>query len=506
MSKPFGFVTKSGHFIRQDVLNNYALKGADVEASRRLPVDTFSEVYGTRGLVQPLYNPEALARALELNTYHYRACRTKARETAGLGWKLVPIADKPSEDQKKIADEFFRSQGTPIAITLDRTMMDFEAVGYAAMELVREGYRHDGKPVLLNHVPSHTMRIHKDGSKFCQIRGTKERWFKAVGYAKDVDMDTGQEREPGGVQEERRATEVIWLVNYTPRSDFYGLPDFIPALGAMHGDVARRDYNIAFFDNFGVPAYAVFITGNFDPGPEGADGKNELEKVIEKHFEELARRPHSTLILTIPTMEGDAENKIQVQFKPLSVDVKEASFRLYRKDNRDEILAAHGVPPYRMGIAEIGSLAGSTAAESTEIYKASIIEPRQDIIEQLINKWILGQDTDKGLGVTDWWWELSEIDTTDEKHDMEMIEKIFAMGGVSPNGIARYFADRFGLQEEDHPALNARYVNNQAVTLEQGAVNPDEVMDALKRMRDKLVDIALKDVGDGSLSDLLEDW
>lgn len=499
--KPFGFVTKSGRFVRQDLFDSYALKE---DRTRKLPADVFAEVYGTRGLVQPLYNPEALARALELNTYHYRACRTKARDTAGLGWKLSPLKNKPAEAQKTAVEGFFKAQSILITIMLDRVMMDFESVGYAAMELVREGYRHDGKPVLLNHVPSHTMRIHKDGNKLCQIRGTKERWFKAVGYAKDVDMYTGQEKEPGAIPDERRATEIVWLVNYTPRSDFYGLPDHIPALGAMHGDVARRDYNIAFFDNFGVPAYAVLVTGNFDPGPVGEDGKSELERAIEEHFTTLAKNPHSTLILTIPT--ADPENKINIHFQPLAVEVKEASFRLYRKDNRDEILAAHGVPPYRMGIAEIGSLAGSTAAESTEIYKASIIEPRQDIIEQLINKWILGQDTDKGLGVTDWWWELNEIDTTDEKHDMEMIEKIFAMGGVSPNGIARYFADRFGLQEEDHPALNARYVNNQAVTLERGAVNPDEVMDALKCMRDKLVDIALKDVGDGSLSDLLEDW
>jgi len=48
----------------------------------------------------------------------------------------------------------------------------------------------------------------------------------------------------------------------------------------------------------------------------------------------------------VPTMEGQGE--VNIEFKPLSTEVKEASFRLFRQDNRDEILAAHGVPPYRM--------------------------------------------------------------------------------------------------------------------------------------------------------------
>jgi hypothetical protein len=145
------------------------------------------------------------------------------------------------------------------------------------------------------------------------------------------------------------------------------------------------------------------------------------------------------------------------------------------------------------------------AAESTKIYKMSVIEPRQNILEELINRWILGQSADSGLGVADWWWELNEIDTTDEKHDLEIIKAIFAMGGVSPNGIARYFADRFGLEEIDHPAMDARYVNGQPVTLEQGA-DPGEVLDALKRMRDKLVTIAMKRVNDDNLSEILEGW
>jgi len=91
MSKPFAYVTKSGRVVRQDILEQYAIKSD----SKQILADSFQSSY-TQGLVQPLYNPEALARVLEMNTYHYRACKTKARDTAGLGWNLRPLKENPS--------------------------------------------------------------------------------------------------------------------------------------------------------------------------------------------------------------------------------------------------------------------------------------------------------------------------------------------------------------------------------------------------------------------------
>lgn len=480
--KPFGFVTKDGRFIRQDVLDGYAVKSS--ESSRKL-VDAFAKSYVGHGLLQPLYNPEALARTLEVSTYHAIACLTKARDTVGQGWGLASVVDKPSEIQKAVVEKFFAGLDTTLESTLERVMLDFEAVGYAAMELVREGYTHDGIPSYLGHIPVHTLRAHRDGNKYCQIRARKMRWFRAAGYEKDVHMDTGDEREPGALPEDERASELLWMVNYTPRSDVYGLPNHLPALGAIHGDIARRDYNIAFFANFGVPAYAVIVTGNFDPGDIGADGRSELERVIEAQFAELSKNPHSILILTVPTL--DPESKINVHFEPLSTEIKEASFRLYRKDNRDEVLAAHGVPPYRAGIVETGSLGGNTARESTEIYKMSILRPRKRDLEGLINRWIMGP-----LGVTDWRFDLREIDTVDEAHDLAMLTGIFKMGGISPNGIARHFADQYGTEPVDHPAMDAHYVADKAITLTTGD-HPVAALNMLKAVRDQLLDHTARD-------------
>ncbi len=451
--KPFGIVTKRGKFAGGDVLSQYATKG-----SRQVGQDAFNKTYG-KGLVKPLYNPDTLARALEMNTYHYRCCRVKARDTAGLGWALKPVVENPNEQQYDQLQDFFDGQDVPISSTFNQAQFDFEGIGYGAIEVIRVDHNPAGYPEQLKHIPSHTLRVHKSGNLFCQMRNNKRVWFKAIGYEKDVDYKTGREYPLGSLPENKRATEILWFANYTPRSDYYGLPDIIPALGAVHGDISRRDFNIAFFDNFGVPAYAVFITGNFQDEPRlDSDGKETGETVlqheIEEHFKELAKNPHSTLILTIPTKAGAEE--VKVDFEPLAVETKEASFRLYRKDNRDEVLSAHGVPPYRVGVAETGNLGGTTAAEATEIYKRSVIEPRQETLETILNRHIILEAFD----IKDWRYEFAEIDTADEAHDLDVLQALFGMAAVTPNQIIRHFKDRFGLEEVDRPEMNTHYLNN----------------------------------------------
>ena len=486
--KPFAFVTSAGRVVRKSVVDDYVMKDGE---SRQVPEDQFTQSYGDKGLKQPLYNPSALAHLLEINTYHYRACKTKARDIAGLGWTLSPtVAGNESEAERELVEDWVNSQYPSVTTTLDRVQMDIESIGWGAMELVYDQYDSEKELLSLHHLPSHTTRLHGDGMRAVQIRGTKRVWFKREGVQDHIHKDTG-EMGPN-IPEGSRGSVMLVIPNYTPRSDFYGLPDIIPAIRAIYGDISRAEYNIAFFDNFGVPAYAVFISGDFDEGPEDEEtGQTPLEETIEEHFREMNKNPHSILVMSVPSSAG---GDVDIKFEPLSVDTKEASFRLYRKDNRDEILAAHGIPPYRMGIAETGSLGGSTAEESTEIYKRSVIEPRQDRLEELINKYIVRES----LGVEDWEFELAEIDTTDESHEMDLASNLFSRGAMTPNDLIRNFGERFGLEEIDHPAMDAHYVNNLPIDLEQQQQSA-EVDAALMGLEVAMLEVVTKhESGDGN--------
>lgn len=271
-------VTKKGKAVKQDVLESYT-----TGESKQLNKDVFAdeEFYETAGLVKPLYDPLSMANLLEINTYHMRACRTKAEDVAGNGWRLSPKKENADEKQKDIFDEFTKRQKIPIETTFKKLQLDKEATGYFGMEIIREYNNFDGIVDQIAHIPAHTIRIHKSGNKYCQYRNTKKTWFRDFGYQEDIDYKTGEFKK--ALTKESRGTEVRWSVNYTPRSFFYGVPDVVPAIGAITGDISRRDFNIAFFSNYGVPAYLVTITGDYDPGDtDPKTGKKHCQKLKTK--------------------------------------------------------------------------------------------------------------------------------------------------------------------------------------------------------------------------------
>lgn len=474
------YVLRDGEVVSKSYLDRYATK----QESKQLPPDRFEKAYDADGLMSPLYNLEMLAQLLEFNTYHYRACKTKARDTVGLGWRLKPVEGKenPNEEQRKRGYALFNNVHPfyPLGEILDKAMVDYEATGNGYIEIIRHT---SGNIVGMDHIPSHTMRRHRDSVRYQQRRGLKKRWFKALGYPEDVDVNTGE--ITSGLSEENRANEVLHIYNYTSRSDYYGIPDILPSLGAILGDVQRQEYNIDFFENHAVPAYAVTVAG--------ADLDEQTEQTIKRFFQEdLKENRHSTLVLTAEHPDDPNGKPVEFKFEALSVDVKEASFRLYRKDNRDEILSAHGVPKYRAGIAEEGSLGGSIAEEATKIYKQSVINPRQEMLEDRINRFILPE-----LEITDWVFKFNEIDTRDEEQEEKRIETDFRMGALTPNELREA---RGRERVEGVPAMDYHYINGQPVELIGSAggnqQSVEELLKAVKYLREELIKTARKEGAD----------
>ena len=260
--RPFAYVTKQGKVVRQEILERHGLKNAG--DSNQID-DPFTETdFSERGLVEPPYVPSSLINLLDLNTYHMRACRVKARDVAGNGWQIVPgrsdIDSESDEAQarKSVLEEFFSSFN--VGKVFSEAQMDFEAVGWGSVEVT---FGIKGVPVNMYHIPSHTIRIHRTRSRWLQRRGNKRVWFRDIAHNKNVHRLNGKTLLTPDAGD--AASAIMTWHNTHPKSSYYGVPDIIPALGAILGDVSRRDYNISFFENHGVPAYAVFITGDFDP-------------------------------------------------------------------------------------------------------------------------------------------------------------------------------------------------------------------------------------------------
>jgi len=434
--------------------------------SQQMPEDPFSyqRDAGEGGLVTPLYDLDQLAKTLEGNSLHSRAVKQKAADVLGRGIVLrakerdESAGDAPAEQEQRWgafveAIESDERSDDALKERLVHAHQDFESIGWATLEVSRAANREiDG----LWHVPSHTIRAHFDGRRYAQKRSGKLVWFKRFGLDGDVQRDNGS-WYTRGLRGDTRGNELIVLRNYTPRSSFYGLPDHIPALHALAGWQAQAEFNVKFFDRHAVPAMAVVV--------EGADLTPELEDLIREHFQRIKADPHRTLIIPIPGAVGDEAAAPKLRFEKLAVEIKDASFRMYKQDNALEICIAHGIPPYRVGWPIMGSLGGATAEEMTQIYLDGVVQPRQETWEQRLNRALLGA---KGLAIGDWELKANELDTRNEVRDLEKAKALDELDVATPNDLARFF----GFDERKDPIADMTRSQRAALQAEVGGYAP----------------------------------
>ncbi len=205
---------------------------------------------------------------------------------------------------------------------------------------------------------------------------------------------------------------MIYYLNYYPKSDYYGAPNIISAIGDVIGLIGLRDYNLAFFENYGVPSAIIVLEGDWD---EGSDKK--VEQFLSKEIKGN-ENAHRTLVVTQP-------DNCKFTYTPLGVDVKEGSFKLYEQGRKEDILVAYSMPPERVGIRIVGKLGGNVAEEANKIYVHGVVEPLQTDLEEIINDKLLDSEIYK--------FKFKDIDLRDYDAEIERMNKRIEHGTMTPN-------------------------------------------------------------------------
>ena len=452
-------VTDTGNIVSQSILEEYAIK-----STKGLNAE---DGFNYQDVVEPPAPPGLLTNLLNINTWHKACVEAIASDASGAGYTLIPKAnvEEPIMEQKYRIEEFFNQLRPNINKLLYEREYDAEAIGYGLIEVVREAGSYDAPICDLKHYPGYTFRRCADGVRVQQRVGGKTRYFVIMGTNEDekghydVHYLTG-EKHYEGLPEHLRANEVIWKNRPNPVTKLYGAAPATPAIAAIYADNNRARYNIEFFKNYGIPAMYVTITGDFDPGildPEDPDYdvRNTLQYRITEQLRQVIKNPHSAMVLQIPS-EGEDGN-VKVDIKPLSTDTKEASFRLFRKDNRDEVVASHHMDPNRVGITDTGKLGASNSVLTDTAYRTTTIAPLVRENEADINYLLR-----VGLGVTDWEFKIITTDDEKKKVDIEKAIELVKTGLMTPNEAREAIGEDFGIARlEDYPYLDEFYYNGE---------------------------------------------
>lgn len=304
-----------------------------------------SDGEGLAGLVYP---PVSLSRILDLtysNAFHTQCIALKAEMSVGLEYEA------PS-NVERFLEEITGDQDTFLDL-LGMVVWDWECLGNGYLEIARSRQGRIGE---IYHVHGQTVYASVAGNRLTE-------------YAQETD---GQVLfSPFGARNGRN--ELFHLKRYSPLSTWYGLPEWVACLEALRLDQEKKTFYAAFFKNFAVPALAVVL--------EGAEFDESIEKKIQDGFNQMkgAENAFRALMLSIPF-----ENAT-VKFEKLMADFRDMPFDKLTQATREEILAAHGVPPRLVGIVTAGQLGGAGEADGQlRNFIATKVEPRTKFIERKI--------------------------------------------------------------------------------------------------------------------------
>lgn len=440
------------------------------------------------------YNPADFACLLDTNPTHKQACQVKSRDSVGRSYKIKPThplagdvrqsddhqnqTSKPdyNKDCKSITDFIDTCSGQ---LTFQQLIYliayDREAVGWTGIEVIRNL---GGKACKIKRLPGKRLRTLENFEGFLEIRDGSDSYFGhnqytyyqpfgekikvkvfnpvderafIAGDLKEDEVDfeyenydpkkhgpldriendkiefnlvskyTGQPLEFTVENfKEHAANEVIYLFKEHPNTVYYGQSDISSALKAVRAIYSIDTFLDNFFQNNCVPRWAVLI--------EGPRVSKEYQKEIAGYFKKEVRGNNAqTMVLSIPNQGGKAS---KVTFQKLDTDIKEADFQQTRKDYRQDIITAHGVPPTLLTIVEAANMGSGKGTAQSEMYKDRFIVPSQIFWASKLN-----QLFKLGLGVTHARIEFDPLDVRDSFFAAQALNLYAQMGAITPNEV-----------------------------------------------------------------------
>jgi PBSX family phage portal protein len=402
-----------------------------------------ADLLGVEGIIDPPYDPDLLLVLKETNAIHSACISAMVMDTMGDGWYLE-AEDKEADEKVHLEIEHQLEELTPeysFEEMLAQLLEGWRTFGHGAWEIVRDG---KGKIAAMFPMPSHTLRAHMDDDVWVQQREIgSPRYFKTFGSEAFVHKDEGLTKNK--VSKSDMASEVFVLKSYSDRSDFYGVPHWISSVPTIAELTAIREFNVSIFSSAGMTDRLVHVTASDKSVAKG------IANTIVQGIKQTTGRAHITIVTS-----GSQDTSLKVDSLNPSSGRREGQFLQRRNDLVKEVLVSHNVPPYRIGLAELGSLGGSAAREMMRAYQRGTIKPAQNIVQRRLTKTIFGP---QGLDLKHHRWRLRSFTPDQIQMNLQVAQAGIA-GLMSPNE-GRYW---IGMDPIDDPRMDVIRYNGEHLT------------------------------------------
>lgn len=184
---------------------------------------------------------------------------------------------------------------------------------------------------------------------------------------------------------------IFHLIEPDVNQEIYGVPDYTAALQSVWLNESATLFRRKYYDNGAHAGYIMYLTD---------ENYNEEDiKALEEQMRK-SKGPGNFRSLFMYSPGGDKEG---LQIKHLSEATAKDQFFNIKNISRDDVLAAHRVPPQLMGIIPANTGGFGSASDAQKIFEKNEIKPIQARMAE-VNTW-LGEEV---VRFEPFDWELTE--------------------------------------------------------------------------------------------------
>ena len=168
---------------------------------------------------------------------------------------------------------------------------------------------------------------------------------------------------------------VFNLINPDVNQEIYGVPEYLAALQSAFLNESATLFRRKYYLNGAHAGSIIYMT---DP----TQNKDDIEAIKTQIRQTKGTGNFKNLFVYIPDGKKDG-----MQVIPLSDAVAKDDFLNIKNASRDDVLAAHRVPPQLMGIVPNNTGGFGDVEKATRVFFINEIIPLQERLKE-INNWV----------------------------------------------------------------------------------------------------------------------